>query len=127
MAKAAEAINPKGENHRVSDLWECCIVYRNAGKAGQTHSRNAGKLRRLNLGSVGAGGVGRSLAADPAAITAAMASLAAIPIKPVKLADLDSPRARAERQANRLLGETPITSGTPMIKHPRFNKEKRRR
>jgi hypothetical protein len=92
-------------------------------------------MRRLNLGSIGSAGVGRSLAADPDAIAAALASIEAVPfqsaqrVKPSKLADLDSPRARerAERQANRLLGETPITSGTPMIKRPLFGKEKCRR
>jgi hypothetical protein len=109
-------------------------VYRNAGKAGQAHSRIAGKLQRLNLGSMGSAGAGRSLGADPAAIAAAMASLAAIPVRttqvtPSRHADLVSPRARrhAERQANHLLGETPITSETPTIKRPRFGKEKRRR
>jgi hypothetical protein len=109
-------------------------VYRNAGRAGQIHSRIGTKMRRLNLGSIGSAGSGCSLATDPDAAAAAMASLAAMPVqpapsKPSKAVGLDNPagRRRAERYANHLLGEKPISSETPMIKRPRFGKEKRRR
>jgi hypothetical protein len=75
-------------------------------------------MRRLNLGSIGPSGAGRSLATDADAIAAAMASLARVPVQRV------TPRKHAnlEQQANRLLGEKPITSDTPLIR-----REKRRR
>ena len=101
-------------------------MYRNVGDAGISHQRLQ-KKRRSQRGSQGPAGASRSLAADPDAVAAAQASLDDEPIartkwsKPPRITDLSEPiaRYRAEKIANRILGEEPITSAMPTSKRLR--------
>lgn len=100
-------------------------MFRNAGRAGLGHRKLQAKRRSVR-GTFGAAGPCQSVN-DPQAVAAALASLNDKPVidrttgltkRRQKMIDLSNPNTkwRADKYADRLLGEQPITNMTRAIK-----------